>query len=765
MTDTNEVRPGLPVDPMELLSGVLEERGWDKRPGQVAMVEAISNNGKGHPQVAVTAPVGTGKTLGYLCGALPFSRRIVIATSTKALQTQIVQQELPELQKNLKDRYGYDLTFMSLKGKSNYIDLSKVASMLKVHAGDSSTADMSLMELEEIGDVSSDKYTAEHWEILEAAYNATIEAKESGDFQNLDQDEALASLPPGMAASAAVDKYSKEASKKWPTGAEENLVDRVIARSKCAYRTAYANAMKVDILVVNTSLLASEMVKMRYSMSGLTPQFLPETDVVIIDEAHHASAKFIEALQVRHDVSEFRRGSTKFLGKMRKAGLDESLLRVMTESIENYVAQLTELVDQGQLKRSVLARAAASLTDELITGTSSITAASGASKSLLVLTKMFREEYIKELREVTDKALSKTDESQPSHMVSTQWLSAIKRNSNISYEDDTPVISLVPVDLTSVAPEISTLCREFQPYLRGTEGFEEEGEMDMLSSLDGGKGFIALCSGTMTKDAPHDIGMDDVDYYTVDSPFSPHAQKLFLPGNLPGPSGKTQDDWLEKSWEVAKRAIEKIDGRTLFLCTSFKSMQYFTERAAAELTRTVYVQTKNSNKRDLIEAFTNDENSVLFGTLVSFGEGVDIPGSTLSLVIMDKINFPIPDDPIHKARVEASRRRGKGDFKVSIEAASVMMAQGAGRLIRSLNCYGGVMVLDPRLVKSNYGKSVMALLPMDSEFTEKEADFLAYLDIVKESILSSEPLPAKAFGGSWKPLKELGAKKITKARR
>src|SRR5699024_2558610 len=148
----------------------------------------------------------------------------------------------------------------------------------------------------------------------------------------------------------------------------------------------------------------------------------------------------------------------------------------------------------------------------------------------------------------------------------------------------------------------------------------------------------------------------------------------------------------------------------------------------------------NTNKDEVLAEFRDEEASVLFGTLNSFGEGVDLPGTTLSLVVMDKINFPIPSDPIFKARAEAARRMGRSEFSVSLEQASVMAAQGAGRLIRSADCIGGVAMLDPRVVTTNYGKDVLRLLPKQVEWTDEPEEFTAWQKIVASHADNGERL-------------------------
>lgn len=753
---TNTVRPGIPTDANKLLGDILHARNWEAREGQIRMVGHIAGpDNNGTPYTATAAPVATGKTLGYLCGALPWARRIIIATSTKALQTQIIEKELPELRDNLRDLYGYELTFMALKGKSNYLDMGKTARLLSSHNGEVAVTDDDDVTLDLIEADDDDEPSDREWDILAEAFDKTQQGMDNLDLTNLDQDEMIASLPRSLRQKVVVDRYSKETSRKWPTANQDDTYLKVIEKSKCAYRTAYASAMNVDVLVINTPLLAAEVVK---SLSPIVatdaPRLLPETDLIVIDEAHHATVKFIEAMQVVHDVYDFRKQSTRYLNKMEKAGLRGELKSSMVKHIEEYAQRMVDLCDNGQLTRAVLASTASGLMDEMVEFHAA--AKGDAQKSLSTMLDIFHHEFARELGEVASTARQRNSDGDTTHMIASNWRSSTV-NYQISFADDTPIISLTPIDLTAVSDAMVQTTRDLQRYVHAPE--LHLGELDTLK----GRGYIAMCSGTIAREATTDIGITSASYQEVPSPLSPHAQKFYLPRYLPNPSGGKQqvESFREESWKEAAQGIRAIGGRTLFLCTSFRALEYYYAEAQREFGGefTLLSQGGNANKQELIERFKAQEQSILFGTLASFGEGVDVPGSALSLVIIDKINFPVPDQPVHRSRVEDARRKGKNDFEVSINAAAVMMAQGAGRLLRSQACIGGVMVLDPRIASKRYGKKVMRLIPQDSEWTDELPLFTGYLAEVRKSIETGKPTPAVSLAGRWKPLRNLGAKK------
>jgi ATP-dependent DNA helicase DinG len=156
--------------------------------------------------------------------------------------------------------------------------------------------------------------------------------------------------------------------------------------------------------------------------------------------------------------------------------------------------------------------------------------------------------------------------------------------------------------------------------------------------------------------------------------------------------------------------IETIGGRTLLLMSSWRAVTQASEELQ-DLNFNLLVAKKGEPVSLLIEQFSKEETSVLIGT-IGLWQGVDIPGASASLVIIDKIPFPRPDDPIISGRSALADSQGKSGFaSVSLPKAALLLAQGVGRLIRSSNDKGMVAVLDPRLVNSNYAKRLINSLP------------------------------------------------------
>jgi ATP-dependent DNA helicase DinG len=194
----------------------------------------------------------------------------------------------------------------------------------------------------------------------------------------------------------------------------------------------------------------------------------------------------------------------------------------------------------------------------------------------------------------------------------------------------------------------------------------------------------------------------------VGSPFA-HGRSgiLYVAKHLPPPSRDgLPPEYLEELWELIKAA----GGRTLGLFSSMRAAKAAAAAMRESLTFPVLCQGDDSTMQ-LVKEFAADEPTCLFGTL-SLWQGVDVPGPSLRLVVIDRIPFPRPDDPLASARTRAADARGGSGFmEVSANHAALLLAQGAGRLLRSMDDRGVVAILDPRLVTKRYGEYLRASLP------------------------------------------------------
>jgi ATP-dependent DNA helicase DinG len=204
------------------------------------------------------------------------------------------------------------------------------------------------------------------------------------------------------------------------------------------------------------------------------------------------------------------------------------------------------------------------------------------------------------------------------------------------------------------------------------------------------------------------LGLEDAHTLRLDSPFDYQQQaRLYLPRGLPEPNSP------QYSAAVADAVLPVIDaaqGGVFVLCTSHRALRAVAERLRGRMPYRLLVQGDDSRSA-LLDAFAADGNAVLVGTS-SFWEGVDVKGQALRVVVIDKLPFAAPGDPVYEAKLDAIRRRGGTPFmELQLPEAIVMLRQGVGRLIRDPQDRGLLMLCDPRLTSKAYGRKVLASLP------------------------------------------------------
>jgi len=216
-----------------------------------------------------------------------------------------------------------------------------------------------------------------------------------------------------------------------------------------------------------------------------------------------------------------------------------------------------------------------------------------------------------------------------------------------------------------------------------------------------------LASATIPLALPARIGLtdDEIDSIDVGSPFDyENSAVLYCAKHLPAPNDPRRD---ETVLDEIEHLINAANGRTLALFTTYRAMHQAADEMARRLEFKIWRQ-DDLPKMALVDAFAQEESSCLFAT-AGFFQGVDVPGQTLSLVIIDKIPFPRPDDPLLSARRDEVGRSAFNE--IDIPLAATQLAQAAGRLIRSRKDSGVVAILDPRLATKGYGKQLVSTLP------------------------------------------------------
>jgi len=213
------------------------------------------------------------------------------------------------------------------------------------------------------------------------------------------------------------------------------------------------------------------------------------------------------------------------------------------------------------------------------------------------------------------------------------------------------------------------------------------------------------------------VGCTNATELQVDSPFDYYHQcLLYLPPGLPDPK---ETDFHKKVSPFVEKILLKTDGRAFVLFTSYKGMNEVYDRLAGQMKWTILKQ-GDMPKQKLLEAFKQDVHSVLFAT-ASFWEGVDVQGEALSCVVVMKLPFAVPDDPVTEARIKVIEQVGKSAFfEYSVPEAIIRLKQGFGRLIRTRQDKGIVAILDPRIKTKAYGRKFLNSLPRCREISNLE---------------------------------------------
>ena len=426
---------------------------------------------------------------------------------------------------------------------------------------------------------------------------------------------------------------------------------RCPAADRCFSEQARASATISDVVIVNTFIYG-----LHIAMNG---ELLPEHDVVVFDEAHQLE-------DVISNTVSTSIGSGRINGvitALRAIIRDDSMTNALQLLAHDFNACLVPYVG----KRVELP----------------FPPAIGAA---LVDVRLKIDQAVQALRAIDSK-----DEKAKQKILRAQMLA-------------NRVIDAVDMCLTAGKSQVA--------FVAGTADrcSLEIAPLNVGPSMDAGvwsKRLAILASATIPLAMPSRIGLDpeSVDIIDVGSPFDyENTAMLYCAKHLPEPNDPRRDNSVHDEIETL---IKFAGGRTLALFTTYRAMHLAADEMEKRLPSNIMRQDQLP-KMALINAFSNDEQSCLFAT-AGFFQGVDVPGRTLSLVIIDKIPFPRPDDPLLSARRDVV---GKNWFsEIDIPLAATALAQASGRLIRSQSDSGVVAILDPRLATKGYGKRLGSVLP------------------------------------------------------
>ncbi|SDZ74565.1 ATP-dependent DNA helicase DinG [Desulfuromusa kysingii] len=700
------------LDPAEIAGllgadGVIAQKlpDYEDRPEQLQMAFAVADAFNKGQLTVVEAGTGTGKSLAYLVPTLLWARanqqRVVISTRTINLQEQLIRKDLPFLQRAT----GIEFYAVLVKGRSNYFCLRR---------GETAGRELGLFDQQQVEELQ---------QILQWAENTGDGSKEDLSF-----------IP------------SYQAWEEVCCEADQCARVRCQYYSRCFFHKARRQAARADILVVNHALLLSDLALRQQTDNYSATAVLPPFERAILDEAHH-----LEDVATSYFSSQLTRFTfSRVLNRLRHPRkLNQGLLPRFLDQLSQ---ELPDSLDQ--LYRTLHGEIESLLNQR---------------QQLLDLALEEFQSIAEELPEFLGKKVSAKFELKhrilPDFMQTTIWLELCKRVERLRVASSELAQGLIGLLRTAEdLPEfVAEKLNSSLVDLRGISGRLEGITADLASfqaasknsciwievregRIGRNKGLItSLCqaplevaeslnqalyqrlrslvmtSATLTIAGAFGyfhsrVGLDRVEpdrlvELALDSPFDYQHQALVaIPTDLPEPG---KPGFSEAVRDAVEKALLCSQGRSFVLFTSYALLRQVHDELAPilEAQSLRCLRQGEENRHRLLKRFAEDESSILFGT-DSFWEGVDVPGRSLEQVIIARLPFRVPTEPVLEARAQAIELRGGDPFmEYTVPQAVIRFKQGFGRLIRHRNDRGVVLILDTRVVKKGYGRMFLRSLP------------------------------------------------------
>jgi len=643
---------------------------FEPRDGQRRMAAAVADTLEDGGVLLVEAGTGTGKTLAYLVPAILSGQRVIVSTGTKNLQEQIFTKDLPLLARVLPVSF----TATCMKGRGNYLCLQRYETFK--HAPAFRT------DLDRV-----------HFTLIEA----WAEVTETGDRAEIDE------LPDDLPF--------------WPqiAATSETCAGATCPRyADCFVTRMRQKAAESDVVIVNHHLLCADA-SLRHHAFG---EVIPESPALVVDEAHQledvATQHFgvavsnyrVEALvddaervlrqadlsmEMRHALQRATLGlhgaGRGFFTTVAEAAQQASAAVPASGAVDRALRGDAVRGAGTAAARVPAARRAPGLFDDRVRVTAETLAPAGEAGLMLL-------DALGALADSVGRGASVPDAAAALGRRAT----ALRDELRIVLRADDPAFVFF-VETRGAGIYVRALPIE-------VSGIVRELVLDRARTT-------VLTSATLTIAGEFDyvrarLGVGDAREAVLASEFDHATQALlYLPRQMPDPR---QPDFTSRAADEVIAILERTEGRAFVLFTSYASMHAVRERVARALPYPMLTQ-GTAPRGVLLETFKRTPNAVLFATS-SFWQGVDVVGEALSCVIIDKLPFASPGDPIVAARLEAIAARGGDPFAtLQVPLAILTLLQGLGRLLRHRDDRGILAILDPRLQTMGYGRRFLASLP------------------------------------------------------